>query len=1721
MPDLVALRGLAELHGIQPDWYDIWGNRHEVPEHTLRRLLAAMHVAADDDAQVQASRHDAALLMWRTPLPVTVVVRAGEEPLHLWLRLPAALDAQSLQITVREEGGRVHDRSVQPQTLPERERAELDGIVYVARELRLDLALAPGYHRLVLARGEEVLGESTLLVAPGACYAPLAVQGEGRVWGATAQLYAVRSERNWGIGDFSDVRWLIEQWGQRGAAVIGLNPLHALFPHDPARASPYSPSSRLFLNPLYLDPEQIEDFRDSEEAQRLGASAEFLARLKALRSAELVDYAGVAELKSQMLELLYASFRSRHLTTGSGRAHAFRAFQARGGEALHRHALFEALQEHLHRNDPSVWGWPVWPETYRDPGDAAVAEFARAQAERVEFYQWLQWQADMQLEGLGLRSLEMGLGVGLYGDLAVSVDRGGAEAWANQDLYALTVSVGAPPDDFNLNGQNWGLPPPIPDRLRATGYAPFIATLRANMHHTGALRIDHAMGLMRLFWIPEGAPAGQGAYVYYPLHDMLGILALESHRNRCLVIGEDLGTVPDELRHVLAEIGVLSYRLLYFERRPDGEFKAPPEYPREALVAASTHDLPTLAGFWEGRDLRLRASLNLFPSEEVHQRQVLDRAQDRARLLAALQREGLLPESISLDPAGTPEMTAELARALHVYLARTPSTMMMVQLEDALGAGEQVNLPGTTDEHPNWRRKLALELERWTGLEPFAALCKALEAQRPRWEAPHPKSPARELRAARIPRATYRLQLHAGFGFRAATELLPYLTELGVSDVYCSPYLRARPGSTHGYDIIDHNALNPEIGSPEEFDRFVEALHEHGMGQILDVVPNHMGVMGADNLWWMDVLENGPASVYADYFDIDWDPVNPALRHKVLVPVLGSHYGLALERGEIQLKFEPEAGGFAFFYFEHRFPVAPREYPRILERALRALPAQIIDETSRAEFESLVSAFSHLPPREATLPELLTERNRDKEVHKRRLAALCRAHPALVEAIEAALRAINGAPGDERSFDALHELLEAQGYRLAYWRVASDEINYRRFFDINDLAALRMENEAVFEATHRLILELVASGRVTGLRIDHPDGLYDPAQYFQRLQDRIAALTGAPTERRRQRGRGLPVYLLAEKIAARHERVPESWPVHGTTGYRFTNVVNGLFVDTAARTRLDRIYRAFTGEDASLEDVVYASKRVILRNALASELNVLANRLARIAQADRRTRDFTLNNLRQALTEVIACFPVYRTYVAEKVSTQDRRYIEWAIARAKQRSQASDISIFDFVLSALLSQTGEGASQAPPTQVRAFAMKFQQITAPVTAKGVEDTAFYRYNRLASLNEVGGDPDRFGFTLAAFHGASQDRAARWPSTMLTTSTHDSKRSEDVRARIDVLSEMPAAWRLSLRRWSRINRSKKVELDGAPAPSANDEYLLYQTLLGSWPCGPLDEAGLAEYRHRIEGYMIKAVREAKVRSSWINVNESYEAAVTGFVGALLGRLQSNLFLDDFAGLQGFVTWLGMLNGLSQTLIKLASPGVPDIFQGTELWDFSLVDPDNRRPVDWALRRRLLSEIRPLLGAPCATRVPQLQAMLQAPEDGRCKLYLLGAALEVRRRRSGLFAGGDYAPVLAQGLRARHVVAFARRDGSGGVIAVAPRFFAALCERPGVLPYGPQVWGDTELPLPWLPLDVELRDAITGRHVAIESSAQGVSVRMGELLTVFPVALLEYDSGPPERK
>ncbi len=964
-----------------------------------------------------------------------------------------------------------------------------------------------------------------------------------------------------------------------------------------------------------------------------------------------------------------------------------------------------------------------------------------------------------------------------------------------------------------------------------------------------------------------------------------------------------------------------------------------------------------------------------------------------------------------------------------------------------------------------------------------------------------------ESTSAIIPRATYRLQLNGGFTFKDATALVPYLSELGISHLYCSPYFKARPGSAHGYDVVDHNSLNPEIGTRRDLDELVATLRKHHMGHILDFVPNHVGIMGADNAWWMDVLENGKASRFADFFDIDWSPPNPALAGKLLVPALGDPYGTILERGELVLKYEPELGSFAVFYFHHRFPIDPCTYPVVIERALAHFGSPI---PGLRELESLSAAFRNLPDRESTDPAAVIERDRDEEIHKQRLVELLNAHPELHAAVEAAAREIGGTPGNPSSFDALHELLERQCYRLAYWRVAADDINYRRFFDVNDLAALRMENEAVFESTHRLVLELLREGKLDGLRIDHPDGLYDPAQYFQKLQSKAREATHRD------------LYLLVEKITASFERLPTGWTVHGTTGYNFANLVNGLFVESRAKSRLDRVYRSFIGDYMEWADTAYESKVLVLRTSLAAELNVLANQLARIAQSDRHTRDFTLTNLRQALTDVIAAFPVYRTYVRDSASEEDRRYIEWAIARARSRSSSTNIPLLDFVRSMLLAETS-AIAEPYHAQVRAFARKFQQLTAPVTAKGVEDTALYRFTRLASLNEVGGEPETFGTSIRQFHADAQYRARNWPHEMLGSSTHDTKRSEDVRARINCLSEMPALWRKSIQRWSRMNRRRRKIVDDLPAPGPHAEYLFYQTLLGTWPLSPptladdtqllkaVNEDVFTAYRERIEEYMVKASREAKRRTSWANVNEEYENALRQFIRLSLETREGNPFPAEIGEFAHRISRFGYLNSLSQTLCKLTAPGMPDIYQGNEIWDWSLVDPDNRRPVDFTIRKRLLEEVR---GWPAADLNDELDAALESVEDGRVKLHVIWTALQVRARQEKLFREGGYIPLKVSGERAMHLLAYARKRGEDVAIVAVPRLHVRLLSEKHRFPHGEEVWGDTRIELPKKIAGTSFLNAMNRKTLDVQASGEGRVLMAATVFSNFPVALLTSD-------
>ncbi|MEO8524830.1 MAG: malto-oligosyltrehalose synthase, partial [Caldimonas sp.] len=1166
--------------------------------------------------------------------------------------------------------------------------------------------------------------------------------------------------------------------------------------------------------------------------------------------------------------------------------------------------------------------------------------------------------------------------------------------------------------------------------------------------------------------------------------ELLAIVALESHRNRCMVIGEDLGTVLDEMRSMLQARGILSYRLLYFERTAGNEFKPPADYPRDALVAVSTHDLPTLAGWWQGRDIDWRRDLGLLADVGTSERLRSERADDRRKLLRWVRRGA--QRAVDEGSADAP-MTEALAGAIQHALSSAPSAVMMVQLEDLLGMAEQANLPGTTDEHPNWRRKLGEDLDALGADRRFQRLAAAIALARP----PAPKTMAAGTSAVRIeapvPRATYRLQLHHGFTFDDAVRALPYLMRLGISHVYCSPITRARVGSLHGYDVVAHDEINPELGGEEGFARFSAALQIHGLGLLLDLVPNHMGIAGADNAWWSDVLEDGEASLYARHFDIDWHPLDADLEGKVLLPVLGAPYGDVLESGELKLVFEADPGNFVLRYHEHRFPLSLASYPALLGRA------EIADPGLRSETARIAALFTALPAGDDAGGDRTSARRQAKANAKVALARLAAGDTALGPALGRALAAAGEA-------ESLHDLLDAQSWRLAYWRVAGDEINYRRFFDINSLAALRMESRAVFEATQGLALELTASGVADGLRIDHPDGLRDPAQYFLRLQQGYARRAGLVLPETPDERPARPLYLVAEKIAASHEDVPESWSVHGTTGYRFASLANGLFVDTAAEARFDRIWRGFSGDPLSFEEHAYEGKRAVMRRALASELTVLASELLRIARVDRRTRDHTFNSLRDALVEVTACLPVYRTYIVGAPSAQDRRYIDWAVAQARRRSPAADALVFDFLRRSLFGEAGPGAPDSLRRRVLDWAVRYQQFSAPVAAKGVEDTAFYRYLRLASLNEVGGDPARFGITVNAFHGASADRAARWPHTLIATSTHDHKRSADVRCRIDVLSEMPAGWRLLLRRWSRMNRAHRRASPGAPpAPSPTDEYLLYQTLLGTLPAGGLDAATLGAYRERMIEYMQKAAREAKLRTSWTAPDEAYEAAQRSFVEGLLGRVTPNLFLDDLSAQAARLAWFGGFNTLGTALLKFSSPGVPDIYQGHEVVNLTLVDPDNRQQTDYAALSARLAALEAL--------DPQRAGdLVVAPHDGQAKLWIAWRLLGLRRQQPLLFRDGDYRPLKAAGAHARHVVAFARRHEGAMLVVVVARLVAGLLGEPDRAPCGASVWGDTEV-------EVELADGTRLRNVLDDGIVvvTGGRIALATAFARFPGAAL----------
>ena len=922
------------------------------------------------------------------------------------------------------------------------------------------------------------------------------------------------------------------------------------------------------------------------------------------------------------------------------------------------------------------------------------------------------------------------------------------------------------------------------------------------------------------------------------------------------------------------------------------------------------------------------------------------------------------------------------------------------------------------------------------------------------------------------PLSTYRLQFTPKFRFDDARAIVPYLAELGIDYLYASPYLKARPGSEHGYDVVDPNRLNPEIGTFYEYAALIEAARDAGLGHLLDFVPNHMGI-GVENPWWQDVLEWGRSSPYAEYFDINWQPLRPEMRGRVLLPSLGDYYGRVLERGELKLVFDPATGTFSVAYFDNRFPLATKSYGAVLALAIERR------EGEAWALRALAAEFAGA--------------SRERAIAlKTQLSTVARDAGDLA-AIEAALASFD--PGTDGSAgDRLDALLAEQAYRLAYWRVSADEINYRRFFDINDLAGVRVEDAEVLGQTHRFVFQLIESGKVQGLRIDHVDGLYNPGGYCELLQDRAGAL-------------GHPQYLVVEKILARNERLRDTWNIAGTTGYDFMNFVLGLFVDAGAEGAFDTLYRRFAGISGTFEQFAYRAKKDIMRSSLASELEVLATMLDGLAKLDRRSNDFTFNVLRDALVETVASFPVYRTYVtSEEIEPDDRRFIDLALAGARRRSDLGDDRVFSFIESLLTMRAPEISENYERRDVLRFAMKFQQYTSPVMAKAVEDTAFYRYVRLVALNEVGGDPRRFGTSVAEFHRTNLGRARRHPHAMLATATHDHKRGEDTRLRIAALSEMPALWDRMLRRWSRENADCKTDVDGASSPTDNDEYFIYQILIGTWPAAWLDrttfdEAERRTYLDRLDEYLRKALREAKFRTSWTNPNEPYEEAVFTFVRTILDDARPR-FVGELRAFAKTCARVGAISSLAQATLKFMSPGVPDVYQGCEFWDFSLVDPDNRRAVDYGVRHEAIVAMR------AREEGGDLEALAgelaNGWTDGRIKLYVTWRLLHLRRQYPETFSGPSYSPLGTSGRRGSELVAFSR----DGIVVVTPRLaHGALDRDESTLRVR---YEDERVALaPDAP--TQYVDRFTGRSLATHRDGSDHYLAVADLLSGFPVAVL----------
>jgi (1->4)-alpha-D-glucan 1-alpha-D-glucosylmutase len=914
-----------------------------------------------------------------------------------------------------------------------------------------------------------------------------------------------------------------------------------------------------------------------------------------------------------------------------------------------------------------------------------------------------------------------------------------------------------------------------------------------------------------------------------------------------------------------------------------------------------------------------------------------------------------------------------------------------------------------------------------------------------------------------IPLSVYRLQFSPSYNFNEAQKIIPYLSDLGISCIYASPIFKTKKGATHGYAVVDPNQLNPELGSLKDFERLVESTKGHGISWLQDIVPNHMAY-DSENRMLLDVMEKGAHSKYYKFFDLNWQHPDEGLRGRILAPFLGKFYSEALESGEIKLQYEED--GLFICYYEMRFPVRPVSYAEVLK----------CDPTNNPELSKLAEAAKNFE----NLGKIKGDEDEELKRAKTNLWQLYGEDPNIKAYLDRRIICFNGEVGKPESFDPLDALLSQQLYRLSFWKVATEEINYRRFFNINELISLNVQDKEVFEATHELIFRLIKEEKFDGLRIDHVDGLYDPKLYLQRLRENLGDF-----------------YLVVEKILEFDEELPKDWPVNGTTGYDFMNWVNAVFCRREAAREFAKTYFKFAGLTRPYDELLSAKKRLIIGKHMAGNIDNLAHEIKIISSGDRYGRDITLYGLERALVEIMAHFPVYRTFInQDSFSRQDQSYIRKAAEKARSKNPAYEYEI-NYVENILLQEFK--ASPEKRKDMINFIMRFQQYTAPLMAKGFEDTFLYIYNKLISLNEVGGSPNIFGIKRKDFHRFNARRSLNSPHTLNTTSTHDTKRGEDVRARINVLTEFPKEWKQNLRAWSRINKAKKTIISGHYLPDENDEYFLYQTILGALPFNQ-DEFG--EFIKRIKDYLIKAVREAKVHTAWIKPDTEYEQACLKFIEEILQLNEQNRFLKDFMAFAKKISFYGIFNSLSQLLLKITSPGVPDFYQGAELWDLNLVDPDNRRPVDFNSRQQMLDNIKSR--EENDNDLAELMSeLLQDKASGKIKLFLTYRGLKARKKSADIFDYGSYEGLKVEGPFKYQIVAFARKHKEAVAVTVVPRFLSLIVKE-GQEPLG-EVWQDTAVILPHN-FPNKWKDEISGKIVYTDGT-----IKVADILEKFPAALL----------